>query len=204
MSRPWRTLCCALVFAHAAAFTATSDAERLSRAATFWRFALPVVARYFGTAARLNLRERPREARDAVWDAVHADGAADFRRAVDLLGGFYVKSGQVVASRRDLFPPQYGEALRGLTDFVEPLPARDVRAVVEAELLAPGGLAFDDVFESFDDAPLGAASVAQVVASARSGRARASASLVSFFRERDVHIPRAASRARGSRCTGRR
>jgi len=42
------------------------------------------------------------------------------------------------------------------------MPVSLVKAVVAQELLLPGET-FDDVFVEFDDAPLGAASVAQVI-----------------------------------------
>ena len=69
--------------------------------------------------------------------------------------------GQIIASRQDLFPRQYTEALSGLTDLLDPMDIALVRAVVTQELLKEGET-FDDVFASFDAAPLGAASVAQV------------------------------------------
>ena len=69
--------------------------------------------------------------------------------------------GQIIASRQDLFPRQYTEALSGLTDLLDPMDIALVRAVVTQELLKEGET-FDDVFASFDAEPLGAASVAQV------------------------------------------
>ena len=155
---------------------------------------MPVVAKYLGADAQIRLRERvlgqclDEEACEVVWDGVHAEGAEAFREIVDMLGGFYVKTGQVIASRQDLFPRQYIDSLDGLTDMVEPLPCRRgvflaeeaeavslspspaqveplpfdvIRAVVEREVLRPGE-AFGDVFETFETAPLGAASIAQV------------------------------------------
>ena len=77
------------------------------------------------------------------------------------LKGFYVKTAQIIASRQDLFPPQYTEALSGFTDNLDPMPAELVRAVITSELLHPNEK-FDDIFSEFDDIPLGAASVAQV------------------------------------------
>ena len=39
-----------------------------------------------------------------AWEDAHVSGASAFRKTVDDLGGFYVKTGQIVASRQDLFP----------------------------------------------------------------------------------------------------
>lgn len=77
------------------------------------------------------------------------------------LKGFYVKTAQIIATRRDLFPEEYTEALSDFTDNVDPLPVDLIKAVVEKELLVRGEK-FEDIFAEFDPEPLGAASVAQV------------------------------------------
>jgi len=140
----------------------------LRRSAAFWGYAAPVAARYAGDRAKLWYREAVlRECLDeaecaAIWDEAHVSGAEQIRKAVDELGGFYVKVGQLVATRKDLFPRQYGKGLAGLTDFVDPLDPAVVRRAVEERVLAPIGAKWGDVFASWDNAPLGAASVAQV------------------------------------------
>ncbi len=96
-----------------------------------------------------------------VWDEQHAQGATKLADTITSLKGFYVKTAQIIASRQDLFPKQYTEALSDFTDNVDPLPASLAKAIVEKELLNRGER-FDDVFSEFDDVPLGAASVAQV------------------------------------------
>ena len=168
---------------HALALLASATAlstptAQLSRAATFWRYATPVVAKYLGQLASIELQERlsgtclSDEECAVAWEDAHVSGASAFRRTVDDLGGFYVKTGQIVASRQDLFPKQYSTALAGLTDFVDPLPSDEVRRVVAEETLRPGEV-WEDVFSEWDDAPLGAASVAQVhraVLSAKYGK----------------------------------
>ena len=156
-----RACCCAILLSGARAFApaarpararrararvaaeTSSAPERLARAATVWRFAGPVVAKYLGADAQIRLRERvlgqclDEEACEVVWDGVHAEGAEAFREIVDMLGGFYVKTGQVIASRQDLFPRQYIDALDGLTDMVEPPPCRrDVFLAEEAEAVS--------------------------------------------------------------------
>ena len=144
----------------------STPTAQLSRAATFWRYATPVVAKYLGQLASIELQERlsgtclSDEECAVAWEDAHVSGASAFRRTVDDLGGFYVKTGQIIASRSDLFPRQYSDALAGLTDLVDPMDGAYVRGIVAAEVLRPGE-GWDDVFESWDDAPLGAASVAQ-------------------------------------------
>ena len=144
-----------------------SVAQRLKRASTFWARAIPVISSYLRTYTQLNVRERllgeclSDEECEVVWQEEHERGASVLARAIDDLKGFYVKTGQIIATREDLFPRAYTEKLRGLTDFLDPMPTSLVKAVIVQELLPPG-IAFTDVFAEFDERPLGAASVAQV------------------------------------------
>ncbi|KAJ1623433.1 ABC1 family-domain-containing protein, partial [Pavlovales sp. CCMP2436] len=143
-----------------------SGPQRLLRAATFWSRALPIVFSYLQLQASFNVRERMGETLDEAameleWDAQHTMGAAKLKETIETLMGFYVKTGQIIAARVDLFPRQYTDALSGLTDYVDAMPASLVKRVIEQELLT-GTETFSDVFQWFDDEPLGAASIAQV------------------------------------------
>lgn len=84
--------------------------------------------------------------------------AVALRRAFCELGPTYVKFGQLVASTPGLFPPFLAAELRRLLDGVPPEEPGVVRRVIEREL----GRGIDELFASFDDAPVAAASVAQV------------------------------------------
>ena len=75
------------------------------------------------------------------------------------LRGFYLKSGQFLASRRDFMPQTYTRKLAKLHDDVPPLPAETVKIILEREL----GGHLENFFTSIDLAkPIGAASIAQV------------------------------------------
>ncbi len=74
------------------------------------------------------------------------------------MGPTFVKLGQMLSTRADLLPENYLRALRRLQDEVEPVPVADIRQVIETELDAR----VDDVYASFDDEPMAAASLAQV------------------------------------------
>jgi len=78
-----------------------------------------------------------------------------------LCSGFHVKAAQFLSTRGDLCPAAVCAALAPLQDAVPAMPPATARRVVAAEL-ATLGRSFDDVFASFDDIPLGSASVAQV------------------------------------------
>jgi aarF domain-containing kinase len=70
------------------------------------------------------------------------------------------QTGQVISTRVDLFPPAYTDKLAQLQDGIEPMPFKLVEGVVRQELL--DGAPLSDLFLSFDEEPLGAASIAQV------------------------------------------
>ncbi|MBR3160601.1 MAG: AarF/ABC1/UbiB kinase family protein [Atopobiaceae bacterium] len=74
------------------------------------------------------------------------------------LGPTFVKLGQIASTHADMLPKEYCDALSVLRSNVTPMDAQTVRTQVEAQLGKPIG----EVFASFDDAPLGSASVAQV------------------------------------------
>lgn len=84
-----------------------------------------------------------------------ADGVIDgFIRS----GPTFVKLGQVIASSSGIFPAWLAGPARRCLDQVPPFPVEQVRATIEADLGAP----IEQLFASFDDVPLSAASVGQV------------------------------------------
>lgn len=74
------------------------------------------------------------------------------------LGTTFVKLGQGLSLRWDLLPAPYREALSRLHSDVPAFPAAQARCMVEQAFGAP----VDELFASFDDKPLAAASVAQI------------------------------------------
>jgi ubiquinone biosynthesis protein len=80
------------------------------------------------------------------------------RLVLEDLGPSFVKLGQIVSTRSDLLPPEIIAELTRLQDNVPPIPFEAIRQQVERSLGAP----IDEVFARFDEAPLAAASIAQV------------------------------------------
>ena len=80
------------------------------------------------------------------------------RRAFEHLGSSYVKLGQIISGGEGLFPDELVREFKQLRDQVPPEPFDEVRAVIEVEL----GGSLDEIFESFDEEPIAAASIAQV------------------------------------------
>ena len=80
------------------------------------------------------------------------------RHALERLGPVFIKIGQLLATRSDLLPPALLEELAKLQDDVPVVPWPEMRTRIEAELGAPVA----ELFESFDEHPLAAASIGQV------------------------------------------
>ena len=74
------------------------------------------------------------------------------------LGTTFVKLGQIASTHPDMLPAEYCEALGSLRTNARPLDFADVKMQVETELGKP----ISELFASFDEKPLGSASIAQV------------------------------------------
>ena len=74
------------------------------------------------------------------------------------LGPTFVKLGQMASTHSDMLPQEYCDALASLRSNVAPMDAETVHAQIEKHL----GKSTDELFTSFDDKPLGAASIGQV------------------------------------------
>ena len=80
------------------------------------------------------------------------------RLALEELGPIFVKFGQALSTRRDLLPLDIADELAKLQDRVPPFSSEVAVATIEQTFARP----LTDVFQSFDDIPLAAASIAQV------------------------------------------
>lgn len=80
------------------------------------------------------------------------------RLALEQLGPVWIKLGQMLSTRRDLFPPEIADQLAALQDKVPPFDGALAKAQIEKSLGGPVEQWFDD----FDIKPLASASIAQV------------------------------------------
>lgn len=80
------------------------------------------------------------------------------RRVLEDLGPTFVKLGQLASTRSDILPDSIIQELVKLQDNVPPFSAETARDIVEQEL----GQHLDEIFSTFEDVPLAAASIGQV------------------------------------------
>jgi ubiquinone biosynthesis protein len=120
-----------------------------------------VLARHgFGEiVARLGLRSR-KAPDDPASETRASSGSIGtrVRNVLEDLGPSFVKLGQIASTRPDVLPVEVVAELKKLLDDVPPVSAAAIRQRIETSLGAP----VDEIYETFDDTPLAAASVAQV------------------------------------------
>ena len=99
--------------------------------------------------------------------AVDAGDPEQFARDLEVLGPTFIKVGQSLSTRPDFVPAPYLAALERMQDAVAGEDPAVMRAIVEEQL----GARINKLFASFDDQPIGSASLSQVFpATLRDGR----------------------------------
>jgi ubiquinone biosynthesis protein len=91
-------------------------------------------------------------------EVMHLEPAVRIRLAIEELGPTFVKLGQVLATRTDLFPPKWVSEFSKLQDKVPAVPFAELLPGLE---LALGRSPFE-VFNNLQTEPIAAASIAQV------------------------------------------
>jgi len=84
--------------------------------------------------------------------------ANSLRLSLEKLGPVFVKFGQILSTRKDLFDPEISGELEKLQDKVPPFDSLEAASIIEQSL----GDTLENLFASFDAEPLASASVAQV------------------------------------------
>ncbi len=83
---------------------------------------------------------------------------ARVRRALEEMGPTFIKLGQILATRMDLFPPEWISEFEKLQDHALSVPFAEIRQQLQEDL----GAAPEEVFAELFSEPLAAASIAQV------------------------------------------
>ncbi len=132
------------------------NVKRLRRSARVVRTGAAIYLGYKRTQRKA--RKLEPEAAAAEWERRHEQAAERlYRLAVDLKG-LYIKTGQFVGTRSDIAPVPYTRSLSRLQDSVPPRPVAEVRHTIEQSFHTP----VEQLFATFNDSPLAAASLAQV------------------------------------------
>ena len=128
-------------------------------------FRLITIARTLARHDALAALEAVKIARTVVWIARlvsrrQAEGrpGQKLARALTELGPSFIKLGQFLSTRADLLGEEVAGDLAQLQDNLPPFSTAEARATIEREL----ELSIDELFESFEDTPTSAASIAQV------------------------------------------
>ena len=123
----------------------------------FIRHGLGDIVRRIGVA---NVLERAGQILNwgAKVETVRLAPAQRVRLALEELGPTFVKLGQVMATRVDLFPPDWIAEFEKLQSEVPPVPFDDLLPELERALGRPPS----EVFRNLDPRPFGSASIAQV------------------------------------------
>jgi predicted unusual protein kinase regulating ubiquinone biosynthesis (AarF/ABC1/UbiB family) len=130
---------------------------RLRRTGTVARLGAYLYLLYKLPAWKRRLLRQPKLT-EQEFQPLHDRAAAAILKAALGMRGVIIKMCQAIATRADVFPPEFIEKLKECHDAVPPKPWHVVRAAVENELGKP----IDAVFSEFDETPIASASLAQV------------------------------------------
>ncbi len=140
------------------ALTAVRDLGRLHDiAAILVRYGFGDMVRRMGLANALERAGRMLHWSNAE-EFAHMPPPERVRRALEEMGPTFVKLGQVLATRIDLFEPEWIAEFGKLQDSAPAAPWADIRQQLTEDL----GASPETIFAAFDPEPLAAASIAQV------------------------------------------
>ena len=139
-------------------FNVVRDLPRLHEiTSTLIRYGMADVVRTLGIGTLLE-----RAGRFLHWkaqsDVMHLDTPVRVRRALEELGPTFVKLGQVMATRVDMFPPNWIAEFEKLQSGVPPVPFDSLLPQLEAAL----GCSPHEIFRDLQTEAVAAASIAQV------------------------------------------
>jgi len=140
------------------AMASMRDLGRLHEiASVLIRYGFGDLVRRLGLATPLEKAGRVLHWRGAG-ELAHLPPASRVRRILEELGPTFVKLGQVLATRVDLFDQEWIDEFSKLLDSAPAIPYAEIRPQLSLDLGAPP----EEAFAEFDPLPMAAASIAQV------------------------------------------
>ena len=140
------------------AFSAARDLGRLHDIASILiRYGFGDMVRRLGMASALERAGKVLHWKEAT-ELAQLEPPARVRRALEEMGPTFIKLGQILATRMDLFPPEWIAEFEKLQDRAPPVAFDEIRQQLELDL----GGAPEEIFKELNPEPLAAASIAQV------------------------------------------
>jgi predicted unusual protein kinase regulating ubiquinone biosynthesis (AarF/ABC1/UbiB family) len=128
---------------------------RVQRTFQFWSRMAPIVMEYKLIQFQ---KQQPRQKQQRRLEEFHAATAPKILSIILDMRGIFVKLGQIVSTVGvGLVPDAYVETLKVLQDGVPPKSYEEIARIIESTT----GQRMEELFASFDETPLGAASIAQ-------------------------------------------
>jgi len=131
------------------------------RTVQFWRGMGPIAIQYKFLKLKAKRWDKLSEDDEEYKQRLSAYREVAAPKLVNLilkLGGIYIKIGQVLSTiGAGVLPEEYIQALRPLQDGVPPRDIKEIRNIIESS----SNKKMNDIFEEFDETPIGAASIAQ-------------------------------------------
>jgi aarF domain-containing kinase len=141
---------------------ATDEGTR--RSATFWRISGPIYAHYrLVQLLNKDLGILPDSIADPYYLKLHEKYAPAARDITYTLRGFYMKNAQLLSCQDGFMPEAYMSWMKDTQDNVpSEFEGQGAREYCRQKLKEELGLEFDEVFEWWDDQPIGVASIGEV------------------------------------------
>lgn len=137
-------------------YVAHSD-EGFNRSLYFWRKAFPIYLHYRAAQLYMERAHLSDEEKDAEYEKLHEKYAPEVFDIVLELKGFYVKLAQTGSTRPDVLPKQYLDRAAKLQDDAPSKSLEEICTIMQQSYGKP----VDQLFQSIDRKPLGAASIGQ-------------------------------------------
>lgn len=138
--------------------------EGTRRSAKFWRVSGPIYGHYrLVQLLNRDLKILPDKIADPYYEKLHEKYAPVARDITYSLRGFYMKNAQLLSCQDNFMPEPY---MRWMKDTQDNVPSefkdREAREYCTKKMKEESNLVFDEVFEWWDDVPIGVASIGEV------------------------------------------